>query len=225
MSRARGAVRLLAALSLLALTGGCAASPDESASARADEPAAGRFLVAARQVTGPVFGESVVLLVERSEGGALGLIVNRPTGFPLAEIFPELGAQGGPGGNAYLGGPVGIETIRALIRAEDEPEASLRVLDGVFVTSSARTLLRALAAPGAARRARAYLGYAGWAPGQLEGEIARGDWYVGAGDADAVFSEHPEALWDELIRAHERIRTERQGEGPPLASSSQGTSR
>jgi putative transcriptional regulator len=220
--------RRLGALALLPLALGCrgpgaepAAAPDGAGGPAA--PAAGRFLVASRQVLGPVFAESVVLLVEQSEGGALGLIVNRPTPIPVGELLPGHGAPAHEGGTAYLGGPVAIDTLRALLRGEAEPEASQRVLEGVYVTSSEATLLHALAAPGAAARVRVYLGYAGWAPGQLEGD----DWYVGDADPDAVFSEHPAALWPALIRRHEALRATlphpgdvHQGDGSPRGRSS-----
>jgi putative transcriptional regulator len=166
----------------------------------------------------------VVLLIETGEGGALGLIVNHPTPIPLSDLFPELEAVARGGGSAYLGGPVAVDTLRALIRSPEEPEESRQVAPGVFVTSSERTLLGSLAAPGAAERVRAYLGYAGWAPGQLEAEIARGDWYVADADADAIFSEPPAALWPRLIQRYESIRAD--AVHPlPNARASQGTSR
>jgi putative transcriptional regulator len=214
--------RRLLALALLSLAGGCRALQGPPPEAF-DPLGAGRLLVASRQVESPVFAESVVLVLERSGAGALGLIVNHPTPIPLAELFPEIEALAQGGGSAYLGGPVSVDTLRALIRSEREPEASLRVLRDVFVSSSEQTLLRSLAAPGAVARVRAYLGYAGWAPGQLEQEIERGDWYVGDADAASVFCEDPASLWPALVRRHESLRVRRHG--APVARASQGTPR
>jgi putative transcriptional regulator len=208
----------VAALALLAL--GCHTAPLSAANAEA--LGSGRFLVAARQVASPVFAESVVLLIEQNDAGTLGLIVNRPTSIPLGELFPDV--EGAREGRAYLGGPVAIDTLRILIRTEHEPEASVRVLDGLYLSSSERAFREAEAAPGAAHRVRAYLGYAGWAAGQLEAEIARGDWHVCSAQIDALFSDHPEALWNELIQIEESIRTERSRYGPPLASASHAIS-
>jgi putative transcriptional regulator len=223
MSRLRRGARLCA-LALLVFPAACRSTPAAELPRHA-RPEAGRFLVASRQVGGPVFAETIVLLVEKNDAGALGLIVNRPTSIPLSEIFPDVGPKSAQ--RAYLGGPVAIGTIRALLRADRAPAASARVTDEIFISSSAPVVHEALAAADAGRRVRAYLGYAGWAPGQLEDEIARGDWFVAVAEADAVFSDRPEALWDELIRAHEAVRTERDPGGAshgPLASASHGTS-
>ena len=165
----------------------------------------GHFLVAKPDAGGPVFGESVVLLLSHSEkDGALGVIVNRPTSFPFSEILP--GLEPAPSVAIYLGGPVEIDSLRALVRAHGEPPQSAWLFDDVFLTASEEVLRGAVAAPDAARRVRAYLGYAGWGPGQLESEIARGDWYVADADADAVFAEDPDAVWPELIHALEAVR-------------------
>jgi len=82
------------------------------------------------------------------------------------------------------------------------------VLDGVSVSGSRDTLRGWLEAPPAGSELRAYAGYAGWAPGQLAAEIARGDWLVATGDAAAVFTRDPAGLWDELLKKHEAIRVQ-----------------
>jgi putative AlgH/UPF0301 family transcriptional regulator len=86
-----------------------------------------------------------------------------------------------------------------LVRSADEPEDSRRVLEDVFVSQS-RELLEQLAGENDGTDPfRLYVGYAGWAPGQLDHEVARGDWHVVAADGDAVFSERPKEIWNRLI--------------------------
>jgi putative AlgH/UPF0301 family transcriptional regulator len=82
------------------------------------------------------------------------------------------------------------------------------VLDGVTVSGSGDTLRALLEHPPAGSELRAYVGYAGWAPGQLAGEIARGDWLVAPGDAASVFTRDPASLWAELLKKHQGIRVQ-----------------
>jgi putative transcriptional regulator len=217
---------LLAALAVVALVAGCDAcrtglAREEASEAPAaplsdtspDSLAAGRFLIATRQVEGLVFGEAVVLLLDHGEGGALGLVVNRRTNVRLAELLPEIADLREKDQSAYLGGPVEIDTLRVLLRADEPPEGALRVVADVFTTASEEALRRAVARRDAARRVRAYLGYAGWAAGQLEAEVERGDWYVAAADPEAIFSESPEQVWESLVREHEGVRAGRDAPG------------
>jgi putative AlgH/UPF0301 family transcriptional regulator len=90
------------------------------------------------------------------------------------------------------------------------------VLDGLHVSGSRDTLLELLGGPGPGVQFRAYVGYAGWAPGQLANEIARGDWTVAPGDAASVFASDPSGLWEKLLRRHQEIRV--QSRSPLLAA-------
>jgi putative transcriptional regulator len=161
-------------------------------------PAAGRFLVATTQLDGPVFRQTVVLLVAADETGAMGLVVNRPA--PAD--------RSGRGGSAeaarglFIGGPVMAGSLFVLFR-DDRTAGEIgvdagHVVDDVFVTTSADRL-EALVKDGLdPARVRVYAGYAGWGPGQLEGEIARGDWKVQAATGAEIFTDRVEALWERL---------------------------
>jgi putative transcriptional regulator len=172
------------------------------APARAREPAAGAFLVATPQVAG-FFEESVIVLLEHDARGSLGLMVNRPLGRSLAALLPELEEAQGREEPVFLGGPVAQGQMLVLARAGEPPEGATRVLEGVYATGSQDVLRRLLAAPGA--ELRAFVGYAGWSPGQLDAELARGDWLVAPADVSRVFTAEPEALWEELFRRHRAI--------------------
>ena len=191
-----------------------------AAPAGAVEPAIGRFLIANPQVSG-FFAETVIVLVDHGEHGSLGLIVNRPIEHSVAELLPELDAARGHAEPAYLGGPVAQGQLLLLVRAAAPPEGSAPVLDQVHVSGSRETLRALLAKPPAGGELRAYVGYAGWAPGQLAGEIARGDWLVAPGDAASVFTREPAALWKRLFDKHRMIRVERRSprRTHPLAAS------
>jgi putative transcriptional regulator len=171
------------------------------------EPAIGRFLIARPQVYG-FFAESVIVLVDHGEHGSLGLIVNRPIGHSVAELLPELEDARGHDEAAFLGGPVAQGQLLLLVRAAAAPPGSAPVLDQVHVSGSRETLRALLGKSPAGGELRAYVGYAGWAPGQLAGEIARGDWLVAPGDAASVFTREPAELWQTLLKKHQMIRVE-----------------
>jgi len=177
-------------------------------SAGPGEPAIGRFLIASPQVTG-FFAETVIVLVDHGAHGSLGLIVNRPIAHSVAELLPELEAAHGHDEPAFLGGPVAQGQLLLLVRSATPPPGSAPVLAQVHVSGSAETLRSLLAKPrGGGLELRAYVGYAGWAPGQLAAEIARGDWLVAPGDAASVFSHEPGELWQQLFHEHLMIRVE-----------------
>ncbi len=188
----------MTALVLLALAAGGSATAD---SVMAGERAAnrlekGKFLVASRALVDPSFARTVVLLVEYSADGALGVIVNRPSEVPLGDALPEVKELARRRDVIYLGGPVGRERMLVLLRTRNEPPESLRIFGRVFASGSL-TALRDSVTRG--EGVRAYAGYAGWGAGQLDGEVARGDWLIGPADVDVVFAEHPTDVWDRLI--------------------------
>jgi putative transcriptional regulator len=181
---------------LVALTA-CATARPASA---APELAAGTFLYADPSLVGSVFEASVVVLVHVDPGGTTGLIFNKPTRVMPQELLGVDGAERlqRP---IYLGGPVGTEGISALVRLDaGSLDGELRVLEDVFYVTDPGALARSLRQALPDRRVRIFAGYSGWAPGQLEGEIARGSWVVAAGRVDALFSDEPESLWEEVYR-------------------------
>jgi putative transcriptional regulator len=120
--------------------------------------------------------ETVVLVVDYGMGGAVGLILNRPLDVRLAELLPDLPMIGKRKDKVFYGGPVEGHKMFLLIRSTKTVEESSKVLAGVQVSTS-RTVLERMIAE-SRHPFRAYAGYAGWASGQLDAEIARGDWRV-----------------------------------------------
>jgi putative transcriptional regulator len=160
----------------------------------------GKFLVASRKLGDPRFMQTVVLLLDYAPGGAMGLIVNRPSEMKLSTLLPETEGLKARKDTVYVGGPVAINQILMLIRAAKQPEESLPVLEDIFVSANSKLLERMVEGAGKGERFRVYAGYAGWAPGQLDGEVVRGDWYVMPADSETVFEQTPAEIWPELIQ-------------------------
>jgi len=165
-------------------------------------PEAGKFLVATRQITDGIFRETVILLIKHDRHGTMGVIVNRPTKARLSRFFPGLEKSEEP---MYFGGPVDGHLAQFLIRSAKKPVDAEHVFGDVYVSATPSVLERM--AKGASReKVRVYAGYAGWAPGQLQMEMGRGDWVVVGADADSIFEKDPSTVWDELISEGTRIR-------------------
>lgn len=159
----------------------------------------GMFLVASRTLKDSIFSESVVLLVQYDEKSVLGLIVNQPTDTRLAAVLPGERLLRHREDPIYFGGPVESGNIFLLIHADTPRDGTIRVLDGVFTSASPAVLQDLLNKAYSHQEFRAYAGYVGWLPEQLEGEIARGDWHIMPADAATVFHRKPQAVWPNLI--------------------------
>jgi putative transcriptional regulator len=159
-------------------------------------PARGRFLVANRSLRDPTFSETVVLLVDYDQNGALGVVVNRPTDVPLTVALPEVEELNKRKDLVFLGGPVARDRMVILLRAAAAPPQSVLVFDQVYATGSLSALRQSI---GEGESVRAYAGYAGWGPGQLDAEVERGDWLIGPADSKAIFDDPPSGLWTRFI--------------------------
>lgn len=187
-------------------------------SARPRELATGVFLVARPHAGGPYFQESVVLLLEYGPGGTVGLIINRPTRFELAEVIPEAAALEGRSDPVFLGGPVEKSRVMLLIQASEPPPHSQPVTGDIHVSGSIEALRAIAESVDPSLRVRAYVGYAGWAPGQLEGELARGDWNIAPAESRAVFEMESEKVWRELIDRTTGLQANTETRAPADAS-------
>ena len=167
------------------------------------EPAKGSFLVAARDLRDPNFERTVVLLVHYDREGAMGLIVNRPTRRVAGELLPELEDLATEDEPIFIGGPVGRFGLLALLQARDAPAEAEHVFEDVYLSGSRDLMLRSSSA--SHTRLRVYVGHAGWAPGQLDFEIARGGWHVVPARRELVFAEDSADLWEQLIPPDNRV--------------------
>lgn len=179
--------RLLMLLACLATAQSMAAEP----------PAAGKFVVATHELQAPTFGETVILLLAHGRAGAVGLIVNRPTATSATEILDSPEILENYDGPLFFGGPVEIDSLRALLRTDDPPDGAIRIIEHVYVVPLGLDIAPHLT--GTARELRFYVGYSGWGPGQLEAEIARGSWRVISATEELVFSEDARRVWPSLV--------------------------
>ena len=192
-----------------------AALPQLAPRTRVRQLAPGRILVAGPKVRGPLFSRSAVLLLEYSAEGALGLVINRPSHVPLAQLLPDEKALVGRSDTAWVGGPVGRGTLWVLLRGAPPSGESKPVVDGMHATNSLETLRAVLKAGTPASELRVYVGYAGWAPRQLDDEVARGDWYIDRGDAEWIFERDADEVWPALIERNMGLRTRAPGQRVP----------
>jgi putative transcriptional regulator len=179
-------------------------------STRVQDLGIGKLLVARRDSLDPVFAETVILLVHYDHGGTVGLAINRRTDVPIARALSESkGAFKGVKGRSdpvYMGGPVEVQNVLALLRAGTMPEGATHVSGKVYLVSSRPLLEKTLAERADPGDFRVYLGYCGWGPGQLENETGHGFWHIFASDADLVFDSKADTLWSRLIaRVGQRI--------------------
>jgi len=165
--------------------------------------AVGKFLVASHDLGDPSFAETVILLVHYNEDGAVGLVLNRRTDIPLSRVFQDLKEAKGRTDAVYVGGPVELTSVLALLKTSDKPEGATRVFADVCLISN-KELLKATLASGAEPSVfHAYVGYAGWGKGQLEHELGLGAWHIMPADAATVFHSDPDSVWPRLIRRTE----------------------
>lgn len=179
--------------------GACAATRKLSKLPVVNEIAPG-FLVAVPQLGDPNFQRAVVLMLEHGEGGAMGIVVNRPIPLKLTEVAKGQGfpiAEGYERAHVYLGGPVEPERGFVLHDRDDISEA-VPLVDGLFVSGSLESLKTLLQGP--PEHFRLCLGYAGWAPGQLERELREGAWIAAAPSSRHVLETPAAEAWDAVLR-------------------------
>jgi putative transcriptional regulator len=148
------------------------------------------------------FRHTVVLIGAHDASGAVGVVLNRPLDVTVAQALPALADLAEPGDALFSGGP--LETAQAvlLIHAADAGLLDVPVFGDVgFVTGDVSRDVRA-----AIRRARVFVGHAGWGPGQLESELAADAWIVEPASPDDVFTSEPASLWRRVL----------QRKGPPF---------
>jgi len=161
----------------------------------------GRLLVATPDLEDPNFFRTVVLVLEHNAGGALGVVLNRPTGSRLDAVLPAWAALAAEPGVVFFGGPVQPESAIGLARCVDpspgEGSGFALICDDLGTVDLERDPSTVLPALGAAR---IFAGHAGWGPGQLEREVAANGWFVVERVADDLWRTEPEVLWRAVLK-------------------------
>jgi putative transcriptional regulator len=156
----------------------------------------GHLLIAGPRLNDPNFWRTVVLVVEHSEAGALGLVLNRPSESTVGEAVPQLSELVDASADVLIGGPVGTSAVIVLAEFEDPTAAALIAFGNVGVLGGGDDSDPREIGVGAAR---VFAGHAGWGPGQLDSELERGDWILEPARRGDAFTEQPGALWSEVL--------------------------
>ena len=137
-----------------------------------------------------------MLICEHSEDGALGLVLNRRGDLVIGDVAPELAELVGEDAVIDAGGPVQPDALLVLGEFDDVSYAGLPIVGSVGLMGDGRAVCELL---DVTRRARAFAGYAGWGPGQLDAELARDDWFVAPAGIDDIFDPDADELWRRVL--------------------------
>ncbi|MBM4264770.1 MAG: YqgE/AlgH family protein [Deltaproteobacteria bacterium] len=170
--------------------------------ADADKFLAGRLLIASTEMQDPRFAESVIYMVEHDSKGALGLIINQPAlQGSIEDLLKGFGINNDKvSGNIVLhyGGPVSPRAGIVLHSDDVVIDSTKKLKDGIAVTVEAK-LIELIGEGKGPRQYLVMLGYAGWAPGQLEGEIIAGSWHTIPSDKSLIFGEDADKKWRQAM--------------------------
>ncbi len=158
------------------------------------------LLVATPQLVDPNFADTVVLLLDVDEAGALGVVLNRPTPVSVAEVLSAWSGVVAQPDVLFLGGPVSTEGALAVgwLRDTDDVPVGFREVQGSLGVVDLDTPVELI--DGSLSGMRIFAGYAGWGAEQLDGEIEEGSWYVVPAQPPDVFREDCSELWRDVLR-------------------------
>jgi putative transcriptional regulator len=159
------------------------------------ESVRGQLLIAGPSLIDPNFKRTVVLMIEHSPEGSLGLVLNRPSESTVGEVVSELEGLLEPDSPVFMGGPVQPSGLIVLGRFPDPEAAALLSFEDVGILRAGVPLDE----PPDLLAVRAFAGHSGWGPGQLEDELERGDWILERATVDDAFAESPDVLWSEVL--------------------------
>jgi putative transcriptional regulator len=207
MARWRFRHQAIGALLLLA------SAPALPAAEPAVDPAPGQLLIASAAMQDPRFRHSVILLLRHDASGAFGIVINRPiTERPIAKLLAEAGAQGSAvagdkkiEGNiqVFLGGPVQPE-YGFIVHSTDYARPETLHVDEALAMTASPEVLRDIGRRQGPKKYLLALGYAGWGAGQLEGEIARRDWFTAPAEPELVFDAERSQVWERALARRTR---------------------
>lgn len=162
-------------------------------------PAVGHLLVATHGLDQPAFRRSAVLLLSHDHHGTVGVVLNRPTGMTPPGPLARWATLTATPPVLFRGGPISPDRVIGVASAESDASAlagwqtlvdPLGVLDLRGDVDAARACLTGV---------RMFAGYAGWSPGQLDGELEAGAWFVVRGEPGDVLTDEPDALWRTVL--------------------------
>jgi putative transcriptional regulator len=162
------------------------------------------LLLAMPQLADPNFSRAVVLMIEHSENGSFGLVINHPSQIKASELLDslEMSWRGEDSAVVWAGGPVSPSTGWVLHEPTGSAQAggggTIEITSTISLSTSPDRLRVIANSP--PRNIRLLLGYSGWGPGQLAAEMARGAWLHTSVDHRLVFDTPAEQIWDAAMR-------------------------
>ena len=169
----------------------------------------GQLLIASPDLRQPPFDHAVILLVQHNREGAFGVVINRPMAQrPIAGLLAAVGAD--PSGvtesvRVFIGGPVSPE-VGLVLHSAEYRRADTIDIDGRVALSAAVDVLRDIGLGHGPGKSLVVFGYAGWAPGQLEGELGQGVWVSVPEDPALVFDDERSKVWDDAMARYKPSR-------------------
>jgi len=177
-------------------------TPSDSRTVGQERYLAGQLLVATPEMRDPRFAETVIYMVKHSADGAMGIVINRPTAKgSIEDLLKGFGVDSkGAKGEIVIhyGGPVSPQAGFILHSDDVLFESSTRVKDGIAMTTDTK-LIQAISRGKGPRQSLLAVGYAGWAPGQLEEELKANAWFVVSGDKAFIFGNDADKKWRQAI--------------------------
>lgn len=165
---------------------------------------AGKLLIAMPSMEDPYFENSVILILDHDETKAVGIVINKPAGYiqfgkqvgeGKAEIWDNLQIP------VFFGGPVDSELAMIVHTCDITDYESSQVINEHFCVTSSLHILEDISKGKGPKKRLFSLGYASWAPGQLEHELQENVWLVGEGSSDLVFDTTTQDMWSSAIQS------------------------
>lgn len=168
----------------------------------ADPGSVGGRLLVATPLTGDFFRRTVILVLHHDEEGAHGIVLNKPLDAPVSAVLPDWQDHVTAPHTLFQGGPVGMDTAMGVVSVPgaagsgDPPLGTSLLFGGLgLVDLDAPPALVVPEVSGL----RIFVGYAGWSPGQLDGELVEGAWYVVDAEPRDPFQDDPDTLWRDVL--------------------------
>jgi len=180
-----------------------AAAPDPSGPGSL----AGQLLIAAPTMSDPRFAHTVILMVRHDQTGAFGIVINRPVGERSIAVLLEAAGDIHPdvegSVRVFAGGPVQPE-LGFVVHSADYHRGETVDVDGRVAMTASREILRDIGHNQGPAKSLFAFGYAGWGPGQLEGEMARHNWFTAPEEPKLIFDDDRDNLWEETMARRTR---------------------
>ena len=164
----------------------------------------GVVLIADPGMRSSIFSHSVVLVTPHGRGAAIGVILNQPIPVEPANLYPEDSLLQQLD-EVYFGGPVAAGSVAFLFRSTDPPDNAVHLFADVYFSGDRDVLAEQLRRPQKESGLQVYIGYSGWAPGQLQMEIMHGDWLTREADVELLFETERESIWKKLSEEQDEI--------------------